>query len=157
MNVWRLVAHHYDPDFAIEWYQRRRRIALGWGSIGDITQKRFTSAQDISDAIKRTYPILNNAFSGGQCLWNFYDEIKEGDLVILSTGKSRALVMEVQGRYEWKAAKEPPSMEDYRHQRKAHVIPDKDPDELWKRAGAGPAMGYNIRWALIKMAKSFDN
>ena len=148
VNVWRLIAHHQDPGWAITWSQRNGRIAIGWGLVGDLRQQSFASAAEISAAIRRKYPMHTNSGLGGPSLWNFYAEIQQRDLVILSSGRRRELVLEVQGDYEWT---EPSDPKEYPHQRRARVR-RLDPDHLWRMAGLGPALGQNSRWTLFRCA-----
>lgn len=86
MKVWRLITHHADPGGALDWCWRNRRIAIGWGQIGNIDVEGYNSASEIADAITQHYP--NDAGSGGgPSLWNFYKKMQKDDLVILSTGR----------------------------------------------------------------------
>jgi hypothetical protein len=82
-----------------------------------------------------------NAHLGGPTLWRFWKEMRDGDLVIVSDGKRRRLVMRVEGDYQWNAGK------GYRHWRPASVVEDQDANWLWKRCG-GLAQGENVRWTL---------
>ncbi len=36
LNVWRLMAHHDDPEAVVDWTRENGRIAIGWGMGGDI-------------------------------------------------------------------------------------------------------------------------
>ena len=101
MNVWRLITHHEDKDAALFWTRQNSRIASGWGAIGDIRDRGYGSVADITSAIRTEYPALDNSHLGGAGLWDFYAQIQNGDLVILSANKPRVLVVEVEGDYEW--------------------------------------------------------
>lgn len=157
MNVWRLITHHEHPTAALQWSEDQNRIAIGWSHIGDL--RKFSSPQAIARAIQRTYPKSENAHLGGPSLWHFLHNMKEGDLVILSTGNARKLVMVVRGGYEFVPMTESPlyatygEEAGYQNQRKADVT-TLDPDGLWYLAGGKPAKGDNIRWTLIKCLKS---
>src|SRR5688572_28912876 len=146
MNVWRLITHHIDPDRALGWTRQNGRIAIGWGRIGDLREKSIHSAKDIGTHIRQHYPEASNSGTGGNRLWNFCAEMKRGDLVILSGSRPRELVVEVQGDYEY--ALEPPTFNGlgteglYQHQRQVRVT-TWNPEVLWHRAGARPAMGQN--------------
>lgn len=135
-----------------------RHIAIGWGKIGDIGKQGYRSPAEIAVAIRRHYPRDRSPGGGGRSLWSFFDEMQRDDLVILSTGKARKLVVEVLGNYVFQ--EEGPSLNgvalsgDYQHQRRVQMN-DRNPDELWRFAGAGPAPGYSPRWTLIKCARSF--
>lgn len=152
VNVWRLVAHHQDPERAIQWSRRHERIAIGWDDIGDIEQQGYQSAAEIGAAIRTAYPGISNSGLGGPSLWNFYAEVQRGDLVILSSGKGRVAVFEVEGEYEYVLSNDPPHWYPYRHQRRARVR-SIDPERLWRAAGARPAPGQNTRWTLFRCDK----
>ena len=152
MNVWRLITHHTHQEYTLRWAEKMGRLAIGWGLVGDIGKNGYTSARDISLAIKEHYPYLNNGGQGGACLHSFYSDVQPGDLVILSTGGKRSLVMEVEGGYEFKDEPEPSPIGDYQHQRKAVVLPI-DANKLWRAAGSSPADGHSIRWTFIKCQK----
>jgi predicted Mrr-cat superfamily restriction endonuclease len=154
VNVWRLIAHHAKPEWAIHWSRQNERIAVGWGRIGDIQQQGYRSAADIGAAIRREYPEERNSGLGGPSLWGFYAEMEIGDLVILSSKKRREAVLEVKGEYEWRPT-DPPYHYPYRHQRRARLR-NLDPEELWRTAGARPAPGQSIRWTLIRCAEAVN-
>ena len=152
----RLAAnHHTDPQHTLSWTRKTGRLAIGWGRIGGIRAQGYTSPRDISLAVNEFYPGIGNAGSGGVCLHNFYFRMRPGDLVILSTGGRRALVMKVEGNYEYKLTPEEPPIGDYQHQRMASILPI-DPDVLWRCAGGAPTAGNSIRWTLIECLKQID-
>src|SRR5436309_1212195 len=101
MRTWRLIAHHQDPDSAISSFRDQGRIAIGWGRIGDLRASGVGTATDSTATIRDAYPELNNAHLGGPSLLRLYDEMRAGDLVIVSDGKRRRLVMRVEGEYQW--------------------------------------------------------
>jgi len=139
----------------LHWAKNTGRLAVGWGLIGNIKENRYFSPQDISAAIKKYYPELKNAGHGGASLYHFCYNVQPGDLVILSTGQKRSLVMEVEGGYEFNSASKKPPIGDYHHQRKASVMPI-DADKLWQVAGGAPIAGHNIRWTFLKCLKPID-
>jgi hypothetical protein len=154
--VWRLIAHHAAPAEALRWSANSNLIAVGWGGIGSVGEGGYASAQNISSAIRETYPDLHNSGSGGVCLYNFCFHVKVGDLVIISGNGRRSLVMEVEGDYQFKPHPEAQPIGDYQHQRKATSLPI-DPDALWRQAGGGPRDGHNIRWTLIECRRPIEN
>lgn len=84
MTIWRMIAHHTNHA-AVAWSRKHRRIAIGWGKIGDIAN--YNSVGEIKTAIKENYPAPDypqNSGNGGPSLWDFANEIKIGDLVIVS-------------------------------------------------------------------------
>lgn len=91
----------------------------------------------------------------GTQLWNFCYILAAGDLVILSTGKYRALVVQVQGDYEFVSPDAAPLVGDFQHQRRV-LITTIDPNNLWHLAGSQAASGHNIRWAFVKCLHSVD-
>ena len=153
MRIWRLIAHHRDPDSAIAWFQNQRRITIGWSLIGDLRVSQPQTAKDISDMIHEKYPTQRNAQLGGPSLWRFYDEMRVGDLVIVSDGHRRRLVMEVDSDYQWDSTPSQVAGRDYQHWRGASVVL-QNPDELWRQCGSGPASGENIRWTLARCSDS---
>lgn len=162
MNIWRLITHHINPDEALIWIRKNGRIAIGWGAIGDIGKLNYSSASAIGAAIRYHYPHKHNSGLGGPSLWNFYDGMSKGDLVILSARRPRALVVEVLGKYEYVTDQSPhlrPNSHlegDYQHQRLIQVSAI-DPEKLWHAAGARPAPGQNIRYTLMKCARPLDS
>lgn len=138
MNVWRLITHHADRDAALFWARQNSRIAIGWGAIGDIRERGYGSADDITSAIRTQYPYLGNSHLGGVSLWDFYAQMQNGDLVILSANKPRILIVEVEG--------------DYQHQRRVIVRRDLSPEDVWKKAGA--AARQNVHQTLIRCERT---
>ena len=89
MNTWRLIAHHKDPESAISWLRDQRRIAIGWGRIGDLRTSCVRAATDITAMVRKKYPKAQNGHLGGPSLWRFYDKMLVGDLVIVGDGQRR--------------------------------------------------------------------
>ena len=100
------------------------------------------------------YPGLDNSHLGGSSLWDFYSNVKVGDLVVLSADKPRVLVVEVRGDYEW--TRKSPFEGDYQHQRRVIVRRDLSPDDIWRKAG-GQASGQNPRGTLIRCERELNN
>src|SRR4051812_23083349 len=117
MKVWRLMTHHEDPAAMMRWAKTSQRLAIGWGLIGDLGAKHFTSDESIKQAIRRTYPGLGNAASGGKCLWDFWKTMRPRDLIILSGAGRRGAVMRVTGPYQHMGRRQEPPVGDYVHQR----------------------------------------
>jgi predicted Mrr-cat superfamily restriction endonuclease len=148
MNVWRLIPHHKDRDAALLWGRQHSRIAIGWGGIGDIGSKGYSSSQDINKEILKLW-LKEDSTHGGPSLWRFYTWMQKGDLVILKSDRGFESVVEVKGDYEWNNA--PLTLNDgtklsgyhwdYWHQRR--VAPtNRDPKKLWESVG-GRAPGEN--------------
>lgn len=51
INIWRLVTHHVDPEYALNWAKREGKLAIGWGHIGDIKEHGYNSPETILQAI----------------------------------------------------------------------------------------------------------
>jgi hypothetical protein len=145
MNVWRLVAHHENPADAIAWSIAAGRIAVGWGKLGDLRILAPRSANEITGAINKAYPVIQNAHLGGPSLWNFLELMEIGDLAIVSGGGLRAHVVEITGDYT--CASPIDSFGDYFHQRAA-VVTSYDADDLWSSFGGKVATGNNVRWTV---------
>lgn len=156
VNIWRLIAHHDHPDAALAWTKQNRRIALGWGFVGDL--QNYASASQIASAIERAFQAgehpSDNAAAGGINLWDFRETMRIGDLVILSNAATRELVVEVTGDYEF-VDQSAPVIEGYQHQRPVRVT-GWDADKMWKVAGAKPLAGHSPRWTLIRLSKPLD-
>ena len=153
MTIWRMIVHHTDKPAAIEWTRKNRRIAIGWGDIGDVAA--YGAKADIKNAIKTRYlpPHPNNGGSGSESLWSFCHDVQIGDLVILSGDKSRELVVEVTGDYEYVEAK-PPLFGEYNNQRKIEVT-EYDGNTLWEAAG-GLEIGVSRYRTLVKCQRAVD-
>jgi 5-methylcytosine-specific restriction endonuclease McrA len=146
MKIWRLIAHHKASNPAIAWSIASGRIAIGWGEVGDLRDLQCASARDIRSRIKAKYATDKNAHTGGPSLWNFYEEMNAGDLVIVVGKRGRSHVVEVTGPYIW-VSKVDSFDEDYLHQRAA-VMTEDDPHKLWSLAGSRVAKGQGTRWTV---------
>jgi hypothetical protein len=137
-TAWRLMTHHEEEDKepALRWAVANRRLAIGWGLVGDIRTLGRPTALQISQALQQAYPHAEPVTwrQGGESLYDFYYRMKKGDLVIVSTGKGRLeVVMEVMGDYEYRD--HPAAFSgSYRHQRLARIA-DVDPGALWTLTG----------------------
>lgn len=149
MNVWRLMTHHCATEAAVAWSREQQRIAMGWGHIGDL--RRYSCPEDVVYAVRDRYPELSTWGISGKQLWSFAHEMKLGEPVILSTGKSRPVVMVVTGEYEHCLSGQPPQSDDYFNQRRARET-SIDPNSLWEMADSRPAPGWSQRWTLVKCA-----
>lgn len=98
------------------------------------------------------YPDLDNSHLGGASLWDFNDQMQNGDLVILSANKPRILVVEVEGNYEWR---ESPFVGDYQHQRAVIIRRDLSPEDVWKKAGG--AARQNVHQTLIRCERTLSD
>jgi len=156
MNYWRLVTHHREPQLALEEYRRREIIALGWGAVGHLWAMQPNGPTAIRRALSNipAYVSPQSTTAGGQCLWDFYHEMHEGDLVVLSLGKNDGIqqdVVEVTGEYEWIPTPVLPGLSlpenDYHHIHKVRWRPDLDGLALW--ASRRPPPPWNR--ALIRL------
>lgn len=145
MRIWRLIAHDDDPSGAIEEMKQRSRIAIGWTAIGDLRQANIQGQSSIGALISAAYPELGNANLGGPSLWNFYQNMTPGDLVILNANSKRICVFEVTGPYVYESGAR--EILGYLHQRSA-CLTDLDPEDLWDKSGSAVAPGQNMRWTL---------
>ena len=145
MAIWRLIAHHHDPYGAIELMKQRNRIAVGWTDIGDLRLANVQSQSGIAALILEAYPDLDNAHLGGPSLWNLYQNMAPGDLVILNARSKRVCVFEVIGPYVYESGAG--EILGYSHQRSA-CLTDLNPEHLWGKAGSAVARGQNMRWTL---------
>ncbi|EGA72292.1 HNH endonuclease [Vibrio sinaloensis DSM 21326] len=144
MNIWRLIAHHENASESIELMKDLGCIAIGWSDIGDLKQIAPNNQSEITNLIDSSYPNLDNAHLGGPSLWNLYQNVKEGDFVIVNTNGRRNCVFEVTGPYVFNT--ENPIL-GYMHQRQA-VLTDISAEKLWKDCSSTVQAGQNIRWTL---------
>ncbi len=154
MQFWRLITHHKNPDDALDWYQKHNVIALGWGNIGNLQGKQQVNNQhDIAALYNNAYP-KKNAGECGRCLWDFWNVMAIGDLVILGKGKGhRFCVVKVVDDYFF-SKNYPPNvnaqmLDDYYH-RRAVVPTNHNVNNIWKQH-AQAAHGANIRHALCQL------
>lgn len=144
--VWRLVAHHERPEEAATLMIAANVLAVGWGRTGDLAKLRPANASEIAKVIAKAYPEAENAHLGGPSLWNLYNEMKPGDLVILTANSRKLHVFEVFGDYMFDDSG---VVLGYPHQRGA-ALTSLNPDDLWQAVGADVARGQNIRWTLAR-------
>src|SRR5205807_939781 len=97
------------------------------------------------------YPEQRNPHLGGSSLWDFCARMQENDLVVLSASKPRALVVQVEGDYEWED--QSPLEGDYQHQRGVIVRRDLSPEDIWQKAG-GAAPDQNNYQTLIRYVRT---
>lgn len=145
MSIWRLVAHHEDPLGAIEEMKQRSRIAVGWTAIGDLRRKNVQGQSDITALISEAYLEGGNAHLGGPSLWNLYQNMTPGDLVITNANSKRVCVFEITGPYVYGSGAD--EILGYSHQRAASLT-ELNPDDLWDKSGSSVARGQNMRWTL---------
>lgn len=146
MQIWRLVAHHKESENALNKMKELGRIAIGWSSIGSLTDLAPRGSSDISSKLKSIQPDVSNAKMAGPSLWNLFAEIEVGDQVIVTAKGRRECVFEVTGPYIFDEAN---SILGYSHQRPA-ALTEINPEKLWKAADSDVAEGQNVRWTLAK-------
>lgn len=150
MNVWRLIPHHKERDAALLWGRQHSRITIGWGEVGDIGKRGYSSAEDINKVILKKWP-KEHSTHGGPSLWRFYAWMQKGDLVILKSSKGYDSVVKVTGNYEWNSAplmlNGTPLSGEHWHQRRVEPT-HHDPKQLWESAG-GMTPGENPHFTLL--------
>jgi hypothetical protein len=151
MKVWRLIAHHEDPDGAVEDMKQRNRIAIGWSRIGDLRNAGVSGPSEIASLIAVAHHPIENSHLGGPSLWNLYQNMEEGDLVIVNAKGKRVCVFEIIGPYIYETGTK--QIKGYGHQRPACLTSIK-PDDLWNGAGSSILKGQNIRWTLVACSAS---
>ncbi|WP_123509003.1 HNH endonuclease [Pseudomonas frederiksbergensis] len=147
MKIWRLIAHHEDPDDTIEKMKIRNRVAIGWSNIGDLRNLDIRNASNITSLIKETHHEVNNAHLGGPSLWNLYKEIGIGDLAIVNANNKKICVFEIIGPYMFEDGAQ--QINGYAHQRPA-CLTDLNPNDLWNSSGSKQKKGQNSRWTLFQ-------
>ena len=150
MTIWRLISFHEEvlKQQTTQSFIDNKRIAIGWGNTGDLGQ--YNSAGSIGEEIRKVYPDLSNSNIGGPSLWNMYNTVAIGDLVIIDAGKHWAKVVEITGEYEWNDAQpNVANFSDYFHQRTVKLRHDIDASQLLKITGTKEVPGQNQRQVLI--------
>lgn len=132
MTLWQLSAHHEFQDKALEKYSSLNKIAIGWAYSGDLRIIKPHDKYSIENAILKNVPDKENAAMGGESLWKFYNEMKEGDLVIVTAMKKQNKVFKVTGNYFFSDDNE--NILNYQHQRNADLT-DLDGEKLLLEAG----------------------
>lgn len=151
MNIWRLIAHHYDCKEAIILMKDKSKLAIGWSGIGDINDINPSDASVIAKKIKDYYQELNNSHTGGPTLWYFFNEVKIGDYVIVNVDGQRDSVFQIDGDYFF--SNEEDAILNYRHQRNA-ILTDINAEELWNSINGEVDSGHNLRWTFTKLKSS---
>jgi hypothetical protein len=122
-NYWRMPLHSDTKvrHLALDLARKRGRLALGWGKLRDLRQ--ISSGECIRESLTKefrlAYPDQEGISSATPSLWNFYCEMKIGDIVIVDNNARKEIVtFEIQGDYEW--TQDENSMQgDYWHHRAA--------------------------------------
>lgn len=149
MAVWRLIAHHEEPDAQLQAFLDLGWIAIGWTRAGDLRERSPASDGDIAQLILAANPESTNARLGGPSLWRFYAEVEVGDLVIVGGLNQRRAVMRVAGDYIFVPRPRAAVFRGYGHWRAAEYVAC-DPEALWAGCGSGFAAGENARWTLAR-------
>ena len=153
MTIWRMIAHHTDRTAAMRWTRANRRIAIGWGKAGDVTN--YQTKADLKSALHASYPppIRDNFKSGSESLWLLCHDVEIGDLIILSGAHGRELVVEITGDYEFVPGASP-LYGEYNNQR-AIELTDYDGDKLWRAAG-GSQVGVSVYQTLVRCQNAVE-
>jgi predicted Mrr-cat superfamily restriction endonuclease len=147
-RVWRMTAHHTleKRNEAATIYRNVGFLALGWGDVGDLRAIQPSSSERIKAIIKHI-PEYISSHNVGKALSAFLNEVKNGDLVILTNHDRRFMVMEITGNYQW-IAEHHPILGEYQHQREAVERTGIDIESLWNISG-GFENGYDWHCPLI--------
>ncbi|NUY55240.1 HNH endonuclease [Salinivibrio sp. EAGSL] len=146
MQVWRLVAHHEESQKALARMIEIGRIAIGWSSVGDLSELDPSNYTEITNKLETIQPDVNNSNMAGPSLWNLYAEVEIGDQIIVTASGKRQCVFEITGPYIFDSDN---SILGYSHQRQA-ALTDIDPEALWEASESNVAKGENVRWTLAK-------
>lgn len=107
----------YSPGAnASEWERcvREGIMCLGWDEIGDF--KQYASPEDVRDALKESYSIDGSAKNSVLAIWQFFKEMKPGDIVFAKKGRNKIIGRGiVESDYDFDA-----SRQHYKHFRKVH-------------------------------------
>lgn len=145
MAIWRLITHHTHPKDALNWYLQHHIIALGWGDyVDDLRRLIVGNQQAIAKLVDE-----GNKGECGRCLWDFWQEMKLGDLVILRFDSVNHAVVRITSDYFFDQTY-PPNFnqiqwDGYYHRRRIEPT-QQDPDLLWKQTEFG--LGTSKRFAL---------
>ena len=61
-------------------------MCIGWDKLGDLSQ--YTSLEETNQAVKRFYPTEGSAKNDTLAVWQFANEMKEGDIVFAKKGRN---------------------------------------------------------------------
>ena len=64
-----LIVQTVEQDAALHWAINNRRIAIGWGKIGELSA--YSSPDEINAAINQHYPNDDNKWHFGHSLYDF--------------------------------------------------------------------------------------
>lgn len=67
----------------------RREMCLGWDDIPDLSEYR--SKKEVKDELKKSGSASENPMNDALALWQFYKDVKEGDIVYAKMGTSKIL------------------------------------------------------------------
>lgn len=151
MQIWKLIAHHDQPEQAFEAFCDLGTIAIGWPDVGDLRELNPGSSSDIFRSIQHAYPELNNAHLGGPSLWNFFRYLQPGDYVLIAGKGKRRGVLEILGDYTYVPNEN--AVLGYRHLRPATLTPI-DPDDLWNACGREAAPNHAVRWTMALLQRT---
>jgi hypothetical protein len=142
-RVWRLIAHsdYAKQAAAVRLTTERRRIAVGWGEIGDLRElaPKGPAPKGPRD-IERALREARGKAYGAATLWWLYQEMRESDLVVLATHRGRVGVFEVAGAYDFQPDPDT-ELGEYQHLRPVEPCA-LDPDRVWAEATRSRPNGY---------------
>lgn len=153
MNVWRLIAHHDHPASEAEYYRRESLIAVGWGGTSDLNQCSFRDMEELKKLITIGHPQSSpsNCANGAHSLWHLYNDVQQGDLIVVVADGKKVATMQVTGDYYFVGDEGP---QHYEHRCRAKAIPI-DANRLWRTSG-GAAPGEGVYSALIRCARPIE-
>lgn len=115
-------------------------ICLGWDELGDL--KQYSTRESMRTAIKKHYPTGGSASNSSLAVWQFYKEMKPGDIIFAKRGLSKIIGRGVvESDYMFDA-----SATHYKHIRKVN----------WTNVGKWEAIGQNVMKTLTNITRYTD-
>jgi 5-methylcytosine-specific restriction protein B len=104
-KFWRIGTKDGDDSYWEEMYEGNY-VSIGWSKIGDLSSKDIKDKNDIISLLNATdYAFKNNSTKSRKAgeIFNFYDAIKIGDIVLAQDGDTILGIGEVIEDYEFEA------------------------------------------------------
>ena len=82
----------YSPgENASKWEECQRKgfMCIGWDELGDLSE--YDSREEVRSVIKNYYPTDGNAKNDSLAVWQFANEMKEGDIVFAKKGLTKII------------------------------------------------------------------
>ncbi|RLF81335.1 hypothetical protein DRN38_02475 [Thermococci archaeon] len=115
VKVWQMAPG--EDGELMDMVRENREIYIGWGNVGSLQQ--YQNKNELKEKIRELYPENDPGTVAGM-LWNFYKDMKRGDIVVLKKGNSKIVfgICKVIGEYEFREN----TKGDYYHLRQVEFL-----------------------------------